>query len=233
MRKIKYMLMCGILIGGLGVNYPVMAADAKNISEKVEQEKLDTNLSTDSKLVYVNPMTKEERAQEHIRQIKEYCKKLNISDDENYIVSYENGDIVPLNDIGDYKTTYAEAKEKVFSEYAANQPTKGTKFSTGGGFYYSPDGGNCKFDVAIGGAYGVISVSIPIGKVTTSTTGYFVTVPTTTSYYKLKVNKKYEIQAYAIYHKEWNDQTMSYYWRKVSVNHSKIFISQEFITVRV
>ncbi|WP_269924589.1 hypothetical protein [Enterococcus innesii] len=87
-----------------------------------------------------------------------------------------------------------ETKYPVASGYAGNQPTKGTKFPSGGGFYWSSGGGP---NVSVSAGFAGISVSTNLGK--SGTSGNFVNAPNKTRYFKLHVSEKYKVQKVAVY----------------------------------
>jgi hypothetical protein len=87
-----------------------------------------------------------------------------------------------------------ETKYPVASGYAGNQPTKGKKFPSGGGFYWSSGGGP---NVSVSAGFAGISVSTNLGK--SGTSGNFVNAPNKTRYFKLHVSEKYKVQKVAVY----------------------------------
>lgn len=101
-----------------------------------------------------------------------------------------------------YKTVYGTPKWKTVSTYPSGQPTKGKRFNTGGGFHYSDSAKGSKVSASVnfGGKFGNISISVPFGKVT-STSGDIINVPSSKYYYKLKVTKKVKVKPYIVYKK--------------------------------
>lgn len=87
-----------------------------------------------------------------------------------------------------------DTKYPVASGYAGNQPARGTKFPSGGGFYWSAGGGP---NVSVSAGYAGISISTNLGK--SGTSGNFVTAPNKTQYFKLYVSEKYKVQKVAVY----------------------------------
>jgi len=87
-----------------------------------------------------------------------------------------------------------ETKYPVASGYAGNQPTKGTKFPSGGGFYWSSGGGP---NVSVSAGFAGVSISTNLGK--SGTSGNFVNAPNKTQYFKLHVSEKYKVQKVAVY----------------------------------
>lgn len=100
----------------------------------------------------------------------------------------------------DWKVEWGSVKKQTFKGYAGNQPTKDTKFPTGGGFYYSDAGGpTVTLSVAFPSPYGTMKVSATLGN--SAKSGRWVEVPTKTAYYKLYVEKVYEVKPYITYQK--------------------------------
>lgn len=112
-----------------------------------------------------------------------------------------------------YYNEYGEAQRKVFAGYAGNQPSGGNRFSTGGGFYYSDNGGpSVSIGVGLaglGGLFEYISVSVTLGNSTTS--GKFVTVPNTVDYFKLYIEKTYDCKPYITYYTNSSGETSIYF----------------------
>lgn len=211
--KVLSLMLCLVMLFSMSIN--VFAKEA----------------SDNSVTIYVNDMSKEEIYAEHMKQIRQYCRELGMEDDENSLIAFDDG-VMLLDQDDNYKTTYSKTYRKTFSGYAGNQPSGGTRFSTGGGFYYSESGGStCTLNVGFGGEYGTISVSVPLGKKASS--GYYVNVPDKVNYYKLYVSKEYDLMAYKLYHREYDYNTDSYYWKYMSTNVSKIFISQTLSAKKV
>lgn len=99
-----------------------------------------------------------------------------------------------------YKTDYKPYKYKTLSGYAGNQVAGGYKFPTGGGFWFTDSGGpevSGSVNVGLPKPYDIVSVSINLGKKGTS--GLWVAVPSSSSYYKLYVSKKMELRPYITY----------------------------------
>ena len=99
-----------------------------------------------------------------------------------------------------YKTDYKPYKYTTFSGYAGNQVAGGYKFPTGGGFWFTDSGGpevSASVNVGLPKPYDMVSVSVNLGKKGTS--GLWVSVPSSSSYYKLYVSKKMELRPYITY----------------------------------
>ena len=101
-----------------------------------------------------------------------------------------------------YKTEYLPYQEKTVGGYAGNQLAGGYRFSTGGGFYFSEEGGpeiSASVSVALPAPYNFISFSVNLGNKASS--GIIVDVPNTTDYFKLYVEKDLELRPYVVYKK--------------------------------
>lgn len=100
---------------------------------------------------------------------------------------------------------YVEYSSPVYvhaTGYAGNQPAKGKSFGdSGGSFFYSASGGpSVSVTATIGGAWGNISFSIPIGQCADNTS-YIINVPGR-GYYKLWVDKTICVKPYTLYTKQ-------------------------------
>lgn len=124
------------------------------------------------------------------------------------------------------KVVWDKEVTKTVSGYAGNQPKGGSRFPSGGGFYYGDSGGP---SVAVS-VYGV-SVSIPLGQVKSS--GIYVAVPDKTHYYKLYVSKRVKIRTYTTYRKTYDYKSKKYVWKKYTRGANKTVISQSFSAKRV
>lgn len=199
-RIILFLLLIVILIPNL-----VFAEDFNKIESKT--------------IIYQNNKTDEE----HIKQLEKHIKSLNLNKDE-YKITMGNTKIVPFNDISDYKHEYGRTAYPSTSGYAGNQPSRGTKFPTGGGFYYSDRGGpSSSISVSFPKPYDNISFSVDLGN--SSTSGVFVNAPNKTDYFKLHVTKEYEVKPYIIYRRVYIDDFVGYQWKEWSSGYSKVHIS--------
>ena len=111
--------------------------------------------------------------------------------------SIDIDEIVTLADDYHYEMVYGTPVTRTVSGYVDSGGPGGTRFATGGGFYYSESGNPTSVSVSFIAPYGLISVSVNLGKASSS--GQFVFVPDTTNYYKLFVSKEVEIKPYVIY----------------------------------
>lgn len=161
-------------------------------------------------------MTEEEKFEELQQQIIDQLEAQGLDTSEFAVRLGADGDIMPLNDINDYKTEYSPKKTVTASGYAGNQPSGGIQFKTGGGFYYAEDGGpQVTVSVSFPAPFKGVSFGIGMG-VVKNTSGVFVTVPETTGFYKCRVNKTYEVTRYIIYHRSFDEATWSEVWKEWS-----------------
>lgn len=112
---------------------------------------------------------------------------------------YQNGDI----------TTRGAHEVEYKHEYVTSVTSKGkyigapdgednwTKFKRPGGFYWKEGGSNTNVSITLGGAYGSVSVSVPLGK-TTGSTGRYISAPTNVNC-KLVVYRDVTVTRYAVY----------------------------------
>lgn len=159
--------------------------------------------------IYINRMTDVEKEAERNRQVQEHLNKLN------------SGKFVILNDPADYKTEFATTKTVIASGYAGNQTTW-FRFNTGGGFWYSESGGpTVSVSASFPKPFSAVSFSVGLGN--KSTTGLFVDIPNddTEGYYKLWVDKYYEISPYITYKRVW-DEFNGETWIEYTRGYSKI-----------
>lgn len=99
-----------------------------------------------------------------------------------------------------YKTEYKAYKYTTLSGYAGNQVAGGYKFPTGGGFWFTDSGGpsvSASVSVGLPKPYDMFSVSINLGQKGSS--GLWVSVPSSSYYYKLYISKKMELRPYVTY----------------------------------
>lgn len=83
-----------------------------------------------------------------------------------------------------------------------NQVAGGYQFPTGGGFWFTDNGGpsvSGSINLSLPAPFNSLSFSINLGQKGSS--GLFVTAPDTTHYFKLYVSKEMEITPYVIYRK--------------------------------
>lgn len=133
---------------------------------------------------YIDESVMDEDIQKQIEDsISEYKKSHSVARIPDY-VSYEYVEESPIN--------------KTASGYAGNQPAGGTRFATGGSFYWSPNGGPT-VNVSLGASYAGVSIAISLG--TVSTTGYVCNVPNTKDYFKLKVTRTDRVVPTKVYGK--------------------------------
>lgn len=97
----------------------------------------------------------------------------------------------------EYKRVLEETKSftRKYIGPAGGQPSNGTVFETGGGFYWN-DGGN-NVSVSFGLSTGPVSLSVSVGKVG-GTTGIYAAAPTNKAC-KLQIYKDITVYKYALY----------------------------------
>lgn len=98
-----------------------------------------------------------------------------------------------------YKTVYLSPIYTNVSGYAGNQLPGGYQFPTGGGFYYSPEGGptvSGSITVSLPAPYNICSFSINLG--TNGSFGTLIYAPSTTGYYKLYVVQTMKVVPYKV-----------------------------------
>lgn len=99
--------------------------------------------------------------------------------------------------------------------YAGNQPPGGRQFPTGGGFWYSEDGGpGVTTSVEFTVPYKWFTFTIGLGN--ESTKGLFVNVPNYTDSFKLYVEKTFKVSQVNIY-------------KQININSPKILESINYI----
>lgn len=117
--------------------------------------------------------------------VKKYVDNLNMLRDRSY-----------------YSSEIVGTETVTVGGYAGNQPSGGSKFSTGGGFYWADKGGpTISASVNFGvGFQDIYSFSVSLGIATDNGTfGYFVEVPNTRDHFKLYITKTYRVQKINIY----------------------------------
>lgn len=117
-----------------------------------------------------------------------------------YIANLENtGSTTRGGDDSYYLPVHVDTGYATVDGIPDGQPAGGTRFTSGGSFYWNPSGGT-KTTASVGVSFGgVISVSISFGSVTATNIGYALDVPDTTNYYKLYVKKVLQVKKYIIY----------------------------------
>lgn len=174
-------------------------------------------------LIYQNNMTQEEIEKEHKRQLEKHIMSLNLKENE-YKITIGDSKMISLDDPSDYMHEWGPTAYPTTSGYAGNQPSNGTKFPTGGGFYYSDSGGpTASISVSFPEPFNSVSFSIGLGN--SSTSGIFVNVPNTTDYFKLYITKEYEVRPYIIYRWTYINEFVGYQWIEWSSGYSKLHMS--------
>ncbi|MBW4828606.1 MAG: hypothetical protein KZY61_05570 [Clostridiaceae bacterium] len=153
----------------------------------------------DKFLMYEYIVPEEEvRAEEErqIKEIEEHLKSLNGIENDDYVV-------LPRNNPNDYVHKYGPTRIATIRGFAGNQPVKGRKFSSGGGFYYSSKGGpTASASISFPSPFNVISISANLGQ--SGSSGVYVAVPNRTDYFKLYIEKDFQVKPCIIYKKQPN-----------------------------
>ena len=189
-----------------------------DISSTHSQEDLAKEIS-DS---YNNPQLSKQLSSIDQFDVTYYENKVNQKEDEllnqyavlNSVKHDSQGSTVIKMEDGEYKYKYSDWKSVTRSHLAGNQPaTKGYKFPTGGGFYYSNSGGpSTSVSVSFGVGFQNVAFSISFGQRASGVTGVFINAPSKKYYYKLAVKKTYRVRSYIIYRR----QTSNSSWYKYS-----------------
>jgi hypothetical protein len=87
------------------------------------------------------------------------------------------------------------------SGFAAGQPAGGYRFQYGGSVQFQQSsGGNASFNFSLGAPWGQVGFSLPLGKVSSSYTGYSVNIPKSSSaFYKVYASKTYHVRGYELF----------------------------------
>lgn len=126
-----------------------------------------------------------------------------------------------------HKIEYGNSVRKTFSGFAGNQPAEGNRFQTGGGFYFSDNGGpSSTISISFPSPFNLLSVSVNLGN--SSSSGKFVLVPDTIHYFKLFVEKTYDCKPYIVWSVDSNGNKSRY-----ATNVSKIHIKTNQYAKRV
>ena len=140
---------------------------------------------------------------------------------------------VALRDAGageDVKVEWLSTSYKWTGGYAGNQPPNGTRFQTGGAFFWSDNGGpsaSTSISLSLPKPFNAVSVSINLGN--SSSSGVMVNVPDTTNYYKLYIYKKLYIQPFAVYTRN----TSTGPWRLINVSAARSVDAYSYTAFRV
>lgn len=101
-----------------------------------------------------------------------------------------------------YKRVYGDEKWVTKTAKAGGQDSDGTRFRTGGGFYYSEaKTRQVTTTVSFGSKFGKLNIAFPIGRSSSGEVGTYVSVPSTKYHYHLMVEKSKKVKPYIIYRK--------------------------------
>jgi len=166
-------------------------------------------------------LTEEAIEKEHEEQFDKFCEENGIT---GVMKSEEStGKIKLMSEISEYKRKELKKVVKNFSGYPGDQPRDGVRFSTGGSFFYTKNGGPmCSLDVALGNPIGSVGISVSLGRRSKYQTDYSCNVSDTKHNYKLYVRKTYEFKPYVIYHKDYNERLGKNEWKVQTKGYSKV-----------
>ncbi len=111
-------------------------------------------------------------------------------------------DMAHAQSVGDhiYTTEVVQVKYKKLEGYAGGQPSTGTRFRYGGGFFWKDSGGpTVSGQVTFSVPYKLVNVSVTLGTTSDSETQYIVLVPNTYEHFKLYVEKTMEVRQVNVY----------------------------------
>lgn len=110
----------------------------------------------------------------------------------------------------EYWTEYGTQERKTFSGFAGNQPPNGTKFPTGGGFWWSDSGGpTTTLTLTYKGVIVPVTVTLGISS-NQASNGRMAHVPNTIDYFKLFVEKTYYCKPQVTYYKNSSGEVSVY-----------------------
>lgn len=188
-KRISSLLIATVMLVTLAV--PAMAkSDATEIQVISESNALaKINSVADAGFVYTISKTEAEVNQEFAEAMSQIEKS-----------------ITPRGPSYEYKTEYFPKQYKVIKGYAGNQLSGGYRFQTGGGFYFSDSGGpsvSASINLSLPAPFNFISFAVGMGT-NSSSSGRIITVPNTTDYFKLYVEKSVTLSPYAVYERRKN-----------------------------
>lgn len=172
--------LCSLLLVCLFIVLPITTfAEPYNIPEKIVPK-----YETQGEVI-----PKEVRDADIEKQINEIINELKKEDS----IKPNAGDHI-------YTTKVVAKKYKTVGGYAGNQPAGGSRFGTGGGFFYVDSGGpSASGSVQFSVPYKLLSFSVALGVSSSNTSGIFIKAPNTYQYFKLYVSKTMEIRQVNLY----------------------------------
>jgi hypothetical protein len=176
----------------------------------------DTSFDLENSVTFINSeedIEKQEENQlaEHLKEAKEY---MGINPKLRYV---------------DVTQTKIGESTKTVSFYPTGQPSGGTRFASGGGFYYA-DNNSGSFTFSIGIAGVSTNITIPTGALgSAASAGYYCKAPNKTDHFKLKISRKYKIIKYAVYGRDNGNSSKKFLYNV----YSKIVLEQTLSAVKV
>lgn len=102
------------------------------------------------------------------------------------------------------------------------QPSGGTKFTNGGGFYVNTSGGS-NVNVSFSVSWGAISLGVAPRSV--GGNGIYISAPTKTKYYKTKIDKKFKSKRVKVDVYEYGAYNYPYYTTDISLDSQVAYCS--------
>lgn len=146
-----------------------------------------------STILYQNTLSEVEIEELHAQQVEQQIEEVMLRDQS--IPSITPYGPPPTSS---YDTVYGAEKLVDLNGFAGSQPSGGTQFPSGGGFYYSDSGGpTVSLSYSWPTPYGSFGISGNLGNKANS--GVFVNAPNKTNFFKLYITKTYKCKPYIIY----------------------------------
>lgn len=222
MKKTHYLLaVLSLLMFCLSINIKANSFIADLADNMEIKETLDgIELLLPSDYVDVSNLSREQLDFLHQKGIEKFlAKKINTT-------SIKNNNLV-LKGRPTHKVEHGKSVRRVFSGFAGNQPAEGNRFATGGGFYFSDNGGpSVTLNISFPSPFNTLSASVNLGN--SSSSGKFVLVPDTIHYFKLFVEKTYDCRPFIVWAIDSNGNKTRY-----ATDISKIHISTNQYAKRV
>lgn len=170
---------------------PVFASDKS-------EARSNSSISHTTNIINVSDMSVEQRKNAFQTHIDEVTTE----------VLAQNG---TRGNLGYSKTEYGTVSTNTIQGYPGDQPTRGYSFGPLGGTVYFTETGGPTVTVSINANladYLSVSIAIPLGKMTSTATGYGCNIPgsssTSPAYYKVYETKTVTISPYVVYWRQTN-----------------------------
>ncbi|MEG0076550.1 hypothetical protein [Anaerorhabdus sp.] len=149
----------------------------------------DENYTIDEVIIYQSNLSRDEIEESLIKQIDLEVQSLTSKHDENGL----------LRARPTYETVYGTTQRVDYTGKCGNQNLPGGRqFPTGGGFYFSDQGGpTLSVSVGFPAPYNLIGFSVSFGN--SSTSGIFVNAPNKVDYFLLYSKMTYDVKPYVVY----------------------------------